>query len=101
MVSGLVIWGMKGLLKGMTFNTWFSYFVNIGLVSKYIGYKWWKQLLDLTPVTLASVVVALLSFGCGYLLNLTMYPDGIVKSFVYFVLYLGWSIIIRPRLISF
>ena len=96
-VGGLAIWGMKGLLVGLVLNTWFSYFVNISLVSKHIGYKWWKQLLDLMPVTIASVVAACISFGVGYLLNLNMYPDGIVKFLVYVVIYLGWSFIFKPE----
>lgn len=96
-VGGLVLWGMKGLLVGVVLNVWFSYFVNIGLVSKHIGYKWWRQLLDLMPVTIASVVAALISFGVGYLLKLNMYPDGIVKFLVYAAVYFGWSFIFKPE----
>ena len=96
-VGGLVIWGMKGLLVGMVLNTWFTYFVNIGLVSKHVGYKWWRQLLDLMPVTVASVVAAVISYGCGYLLKLNMYPDGILKFLVYTFIYLSWSFIMKPE----
>lgn len=96
-VGGLVLWGMKGLLVGMVLNTWFSYFVNIGLVSKHIGYKWWRQLLDLMPVTIASIIAAVISYGCGYLLKLDLYPDGIVKILVYAAIYLGWSFIAKPE----
>ena len=96
-IGGLLLWGMKGLLLGMVLNTWFSYFVNIGLVSKYIGYKWWRQLQDLMPVFVASLVAAIISYGCGCLLKLNMYPDGIVKFFVYLVVYLGWSFIMKPE----
>lgn len=95
-VGGLALWGMKGLLAGMVLNTWFSYFVNIGLVSKYIGYKWWRQILDLMPVAIASIVAAIVSYGCGYLLKLNMYPDGIVKFLVYVIVYMGWSLIFKP-----
>jgi hypothetical protein len=49
------------------------------------------------PVTIASVVAACISFGVGYLLNLNMYPDGIVKFLVYVVIYLGWSFIFKPE----
>jgi len=96
-VGGLVLGGMKGLLVGVVLNTWFAYFVNIGLVSKHVGYKWWRQLMDLAPVTIASVVVALISYGCGYLLKLSLYPDGIVKFLVYVLIYLGWSFIFKPE----
>ena len=96
-VGGLALWGMNGLLVGMVFNTWFSYFVNIGLVSKHIGYKWWRQLLDLLPVTIASLTAAAISFFCGKILNLDMYPDGIIKLIVYVIVYMSWSIFFKPE----
>lgn len=96
-VGGLALWGMKGLLGGAVINSWFSYFVNIGLVSKYIGYSWKRQLLDLLPVTLASVAAAVFSYGIGCLLGLSLYPDGIVKLSVYLLVYLGWSFVFKPE----
>ena len=96
-VLGLLWFGMKGLLVGVIINNYFSYFVNISLVSKYVGYKWSRQLLDLMPVTIASVIAAIVSYGCGYMLHLDMYPDGIVKLMVYLVIYLGWSFIFKPE----
>ena len=96
-VGGLALWGMKGLLVGVVLNTWFSYLVNISLVSRHIGYKWWRQLLDLMPVTVASMAAAAVSYGCGSLLNLGMYPDGILKLLVYSAIYLGWSFMAKPE----
>ena len=96
-VLGLYWFGMKGLLVGVVFNHWFSYFVNIGLVSKHIGYKWIRQIADLLPVAIASIFAALVSYGVGYLLQLNMYPDGIVKFVVYAIVYLGWSFIFKPE----
>lgn len=96
-VGGMVLFGMKGLLAGAILSTWLAYFVNIGLVSKHIGYKWWKQLLDLLPVTIVSIVAALISFVIGYLLKLDLYPDGIMKFFVYVGIYIGWSVIFKPE----
>ena len=95
-VGGLALWGMKGLLCGAVLNEWFAYFVNMGLVSKHVGYKWYRQLWDLFPVLAASIIAALLSYACGYFLHLSMYPDGIVKLLVYAALYLGWSFIFKP-----
>lgn len=96
-VLGLLFFGMKGLLAGLVFNTWFSYFVNISLVSKHIGYGFWRQIGDLLPVAIVSVIAALLSYGVGYLLQLSMYLDGLVKASVYAVVYLGWSFIFKPE----
>ena len=96
-VLGLVWFGMKGLLMGVVFNYWFSYAVNIGLVSKHLGYKWNKQIIDLLPVVVVSLLAAAASYGVGYLLHLNMYPDGLVKFFVYLIIYLGWSFIFKPE----
>ncbi|MCR5657846.1 MAG: lipopolysaccharide biosynthesis protein [Bacteroidales bacterium] len=96
-IGGLVLFGMKGLLVGVVLNSWFSYLVNISLVSKYIGYKWTDQLLSLMPVTIASVVSAIVAYVVGFLLKLPMYPDGIVKLFVYVMIYMGWSLIFKPE----
>lgn len=95
-VGGLALWGMKGLLGGVVFNNWFAFFVNILLVSKYVGYKWYRQLLDLTPIILSSLLAAIASYGCGRLLGLGLYPDGIVKLLVFLALYLGWSFLFKP-----
>ena len=97
MIVGLVWFGMKGLLAGVVLNSWFSYLVNISLVSKYIGYKWTDQLLSILPVMVASVVSALVAYGVGWLLNSSMYVDGIVKLFVYVMIYMGWSLIFKPE----
>ena len=96
-VLGLMFFGMKGLLAGVIVNNYFSYFVNISLVSKHVGYKWTRQLLDLLPVVVVSVVAALVSYGCSYFFHLSMYPDAILKAFVYLVVYLGWSLAFKPE----
>ena len=96
-VIGLLIWGMKGLLVGVVINYWFSYFVNISLVSHHVGYKWTSQLFDLLPIAIVSTLAALLSYGVGYLLGLSMYPDGLVKLLVYLMIYLGWSFFFKPE----
>ena len=100
-VLGLLFFGMKGLLLGVIVNNYFAYFVNIGLVSKHIGYKWSRQLLDLMPVALAAVVAAIVSYGTGYLLHLGMYPDGVVKLMVYLMIYLDWSFIFKPEAFTY
>ena len=94
--GGLVFFGMKGLLVGVVLNTWFSYLVNISLVSKYVGYKWTTQLLNIMPVGIASVVCALLSYTVGQYLHLPLYPDGLLKLAVYAIAYIGWSLFFKP-----
>lgn len=96
-VLGLVWFGMKGLLVGVVFNAWFSYFVNICLVSKHVGYKWIRQIRDLLPMAIISFVAALVCIGIGRLLHLNMYIEGVIKLFVFLFIYLGWSFIFNPE----
>lgn len=95
-VAGLLLDGMRGLLVGMVINTWFSYFVNIWLVSKHIGYHWQRQLLDITPVLLASLAAAALAYAVGILCSLPLYVDGLLKLAVFVVFYAVWSVLFRP-----
>ena len=96
-VAGLFLDGMRGLLVGMVLNTWFSYFINIWLVSKHIGYRWQRQLLDIMPVLLASLSAATLTYAVGILCSLPLYMDGLLKLFVFVALYVAWSVLFRPR----
>lgn len=95
-IAGLLLDGMRGLLVGMVINTWFSYFVNIWLVSKHIGYRWQTQIIDILPVLLASTAAAVLSFVIVSSCSLSLYADGILKLILFVVLYAGWSILFRP-----
>lgn len=96
-VLGLLLWGMEGLLVGVVLNYWFSYFVNIGLVSKHIGYHWFRQLMDIVPIMLVTLFAALISYSVGRLLQFGLYLDGIITFFVFIFIYLGWSFLFKPE----
>lgn len=100
-IGGLVLFGMKGLLAGVVLSTWFAFLVNISLTSKYIGYKWTKQLADIFPVAVVSVIAAMISYGIGYFIDLSLYLDGIIKVLVYLFVYMGWSFIFRPEAFTY
>lgn len=100
-IFGLAYFGMKGLLAGVVFNFWFSYLINICLVSKHIGYKWYQQIKDLLPVGIVSTVTAAICYLVGYMLHLGMYADGAVKLILYLILYLGWTIAFKPEAYSY
>ena len=53
------------------------------------------------PVAIASVVSAVAAFLVGHFLNFSMYLDGIVKLFVYVMIYMGWSLIFKPEAYNF
>ena len=95
-VAGLLLAGMRGLLVGIVLNTWFSYFINIWLVSKYIGYSWQRQLLEILPVLLASLVAAAMTYAIVAFCNLSLYMDGLLKLAVFIALYAAWSALFRP-----
>lgn len=96
-VVGLVFWGMTGLLIGVVTNYWFSYAVNISLVSRHIGYKWSRQILDILPVVIVSSFAAFISFGIGSIFDLNIYLDGLIKLTVYVTIYLCWSFLFKPE----
>ena len=95
-VVGLLVFGMYGLLGGVIFNCWFSYFVNIWLVSKHIGYKWTQQLMDLFPISVTVLLAGIVSYLCGTILQLNMYADGVVKLIVFVMIYVCWSHFFKP-----
>ena len=88
--------GMRGLLVGMVLNTWFSYFINIWLVSKHIGYRWQRQLLDISPVLFASLIIAIPAYAIGTLCSLSLYADGLLKFGIFVALYATWSMLFQP-----
>lgn len=96
-VGGLSLWGLKGILCGAVLNAWFAYFVNIGLVSKYVGYKWYTQLADLLPILAASIACTIISYFCVDYLHLGLYLDGVLKLLLFAILYIGWSFLFKPE----
>lgn len=96
-VGGLYSFGMYGLLVGVIINNWFSYFVNIWLVSKYIGYKWTTQLMDLIPIALATSSAGIVSYFCVSSMGFEMYSDGFVKFSLFVSLYIGWFLLAKPE----
>lgn len=96
-VIGLIIWGMWGLLAGLVFSSWFDYLVNITMVSKYVGYKNYQQLIDLSPIFLASGISFVVGYLIGNWLELSFYVDAIVKVAIFTIVYMLWSLIFKPE----
>lgn len=94
-VVGLALWQMKGLLCGVVLHNWFAYFVNVGLASKYIGYKWWRQLLHLMPILIVSIIAIVISCGISLLFDFSLYLDGAMKIIVFIIVYVGCSFIFK------
>jgi O-antigen/teichoic acid export membrane protein len=96
-IIGLIIWGIWGLLAGKVFASWFSYIVNISLVSKHVGYKHYQQLIDLSPIFLASGISLALGYFISGLFGLDFYVDALVKVAIFATIYMGWSVIFKPE----
>ena len=94
-VVGLIVCGMWGLLAGKVMSSWLSYFVNISLVSKYVGYKFFQQLKDLAPIFIVSVLALFLGFFCSSILGLSLFPDGLIRVLVFTAIYVGWSVLFK------
>lgn len=95
-VGGLILWGMKGLLIGVVVNTWFAYFVNITVVSKYVGYSNIQQLKDILPAFFVSGIAYVVSYFGSDLLGFDLYGDAFVKIAIFLIIYMGWSLICKP-----
>ena len=100
-IGGLVLFGMEGLLVGVVMNVWFSYFVNIGLVSKYIGYRWQNQLLDISSTFIVGIVAALISYFVSKALGFSLYLDGLLRAFIFVTVYMGWSLLCKPEAFTY
>ncbi len=100
-VVGLIVWGMWGLLVGKVMSSWFSYIVNISLVSKHVGYKNYQQLKDLTPIFVVSAIAILAGYYGSSLLGLGLYSDGVVRALIFLVVYLGWSLLFKPEAFTY
>ena len=100
-VGGLILYGMKGLLIGMVFNSWFSYFVNIFLVSKYIRYQWLQQIYDLIPIVVVCLITTAISYFVGRIIDLGMYWAALVELIVFVSIYMGWSLLFKPESYTF
>ena len=96
-ICGIVFWGMKGLLIGVVISAWISYIINILLVSKYLGYKWTEQLLDILPIILVSTVATGVSLIVSDFFDSGMYVNGAIRLSVFVIIFLGWSIVAKPR----
>lgn len=96
-VVGLIVWGMWGLLVGKVMASWFTYFVNITMVSKHVGYKNYQQLKDLSPIFIVSAIASFAGYFGSLYLKWSMYPDALAKTIIFMAVYLGWSFIFKPE----
>lgn len=95
-VGGLAFMGMKGLLGGMVFSSWFIYYVNAYLCDKHIGYKLIDQVKDIMPILVLSIVSITVPFLLTLVLpSFNLYLLAIIQLFIFIIIYLGGSLLFK------
>lgn len=92
MIIGLYFYGMKGLMIGMVMKSWLIYIINASLVSQYIGYKLWRQIIDIIPILLLSIIAFGMSFYISGLIETSLYVDACMKLVIFVSIYMICSI---------
>ncbi len=90
-VTGLYLWGIKGLLIGMVCGSYIIYLVNAFMVHKYIDYKLHQQLLDLLPIIVVVAVSGAITFLVGRFIPWHIYVVGLCQFALFVLLYVGLS----------
>jgi O-antigen/teichoic acid export membrane protein len=95
-VGGLAAFGIKGLLVGMVIQSWLIYLINAYQVHKYIGYIYSKQLIDLVPTLVLSIVSWLAAYFVTFILpDWNMYFIAVLRLLVFIAVYMGGSLIFK------
>lgn len=93
-LGGFWLFGIWGLLSGMVISAWIIYIINAALVSHYIGYKLHRQLLDLLPSLLLSIVSFAISYIVGQFVE-SIYLSAIIQFLVFVLFYFSGSIMLK------
>lgn len=89
------VFGIKGLLYGCVIGSWFDYFINAWLVTRFTHYKILHQLKDIFPIFIISIVVGIATWFFGnYLIN-NNFVEMILQVFIYIIIYLGLSYFLK------
>lgn len=94
-IVGILVAGMEGLLWSCVIGAWIVYFINGYLVTKYIGYPFYRQFLDILPSIFLAVVIGLISYFGGRLLPLGKYAVAILQVLFCLIGYLFGSFLFR------
>ena len=90
-VIGIFVAGMNGLLWSCVAGAWTVYFINAYLVHRYVGYSFLKQVLDILPSMLLAVIIGVLAYYWGALINMNMYIIALLQAVSCTIGYLGIS----------
>lgn len=87
-VSGLLLFGVYGLLVCMVCTSFIIYVINAGLVSKHVGYTLAQQAKDILPILAITSILSVLIYFTGNALDLNMYLRAGIEFVVFALIYL-------------
>jgi len=94
-VGGLAAFGMDGLLAGMVLTSYTIYVINAALVHKHVGYKLFRQFLDLLPIAVVGICAFLVAFFSTHLIHFNMYPTVCIQLAIFLIIYIGLSYLLH------
>lgn len=86
-VAGILIGGMYGLLWSCVAGAWSVYLINAYLVSRHIGYGFFKQITDILPFIVMASSIGALVFWVGSLFPFNMYGVALIQVVLCITLY--------------
>lgn len=101
MLVGMSLCGVKGLLLGMVFGSWFLMFSNAYLVSKHIGYMLYQQIKDLLPLLFVSLFAFILTYIISFFLVKNVYVESLIIVLLYLVIYLSLSYLFKVSALDY
>jgi O-antigen/teichoic acid export membrane protein len=83
-------WGVNGILWGMVLGFWFSYIVNAILAGRVTGYSIGKQLYELLPVAIITILSCIVAYFVGGMLpsSLHCFFSILIQGVVFLIIYL-------------
>ncbi len=97
MIGGLIAFGIYGLLYGAVIHSWTCTLINMYLVEKYIKHDLKMQLWNLFPIAALTLIAFFTSYLICKNLNLGLYTIGVIKFSIFTAIYMGWSVLFKPR----
>ncbi len=92
---GIIFGGMSGLLWMCATGAWTVYFINSYLISKHVGYTFYRQTLDILPSIILSFIVGVIVYCLGNMLEINMFLKSLFQTFMCLILYILLSIIFK------
>ena len=99
-VAGMWIFGIEGLLWAVVIQSWMNYLVNAYLVSKHIGYKFSRQMLDMMPILLISVLAFVICLCVNHFVQTSIYILAVLDVVIYAAVYIGLSYLFQLDALS-